>query len=113
MKYQANFNVVLVEPEIPQNTGNIGRTCVGTQSVLHLVEPLGFDLSEKQVRRAGLDYWPHLEWKQHKSYEAWQAQVPDMSRVFYLSTKAKKTGGLNLNGICVTCADETAKEGKV
>lgn len=56
-------DVVLVEPEIPQNTGNIGRTCVATGSKLWLVRPLGFDLGEKQVRRAGLDYWQHLDYE--------------------------------------------------
>ena len=58
-----HFNIVLYQPEIPQNTGSIGRLCVGTACRLHLVEPLGFDLSEKKVRRAGLDYWPDLDIK--------------------------------------------------
>ena len=85
------FNVVLVEPKIPQNTGNIGRTCVGTNSRLHLVEPLGFELSDKQVRRAGLDYWAQLTWFQHKNWDIWWEQVPNIKRVYFFSTKAKKS----------------------
>lgn len=80
-----NFNVVLVQPEIPQNTGNIGRLCVGTGSKLHLVKPLGFDLDEKKVRRAGLDYWPHLDLTLHDSWD------PGKSRSFFFSKKAKKS----------------------
>ena len=85
-----NFNVVLVEPEIPQNTGNIGRICAGSYSHLHLVEPLGFDLSDKQVKRAGLDYWPGLQWSRHTSLEAWRVTVKDYRRVFFFSTKGVK-----------------------
>lgn len=88
---QTNFRVVLVEPEIPNNTGNIGRTCVGTFSELHVVEPLGFEITDKQLRRAGLDYWPDLEFYQHSSFEAWLAQVDDLSRVFFMTTKVDKT----------------------
>ena len=85
------FNVVMVEPEIPQNTGNVGRTCVGTRSNLHLVGELGFKITDRNLKRAGLDYWQHLWWTQHRTLEAWQQQVPDPSRVFYFSTKATKT----------------------
>ena len=70
------LNVVLVEPLIPQNTGNIGRLCVGSGSVLHLVEPLGFDISEKAVRRAGLDYWADLQLKVHDDWESLVRTVP-------------------------------------
>jgi len=62
------FNVVLVRPEIPSNTGNIGRLCVATNSTLHLVEPLGFSLNDKYLKRAGLDYWKNLNVKVHSSY---------------------------------------------
>lgn len=86
-----NFRIVLVEPEIPNNTGNIGRTCVGTFSELHLVEPLGFDISDKQLRRAGLDYWPNLEVRTHKSFADWLEQVEDPSRIFFLTTKVEKS----------------------
>ena len=85
------FNVVLVEPEIPQNTGNIGRTCVGMGSRLHLVEPFGFELSDKQVKRAGLDYWHHLKWFAYKDWGAWWSHVAEPERVHFFSTKAEKS----------------------
>ena len=66
------FHVVLVEPEIPNNTGNIGRTCIATGCALHLVRPLGFDTSEKALRRAGLDYWPRLAVREHEHWEAFE-----------------------------------------
>lgn len=69
------FHVVMHEPEIPNNTGNIGRTCIATGCALHLVRPLGFDTSEKALRRAGLDYWPRLAVREH---EDWQAYVRTM-----------------------------------
>lgn len=84
------FNVALVEPEIPQNTGNIGRTCVGTRSELHIVGQTGFDITDKNLKRAGLDYWQHLTWKQHESLELWQQQIKNPQRVFYFSTHATK-----------------------
>ncbi len=63
------MQIVLVEPQIPQNTGSIARTCAATDSSLHLVGPLGFEISEKAVRRAGLDYWPHVKLSQHPSWD--------------------------------------------
>ena len=63
------MHIVLVEPEIPQNTGNIARTCAAIGAKLHLVYPLGFDISEKQVKRAGLDYWDKLEIEEHRSFD--------------------------------------------
>ncbi|PWU17113.1 MAG: tRNA (uridine(34)/cytosine(34)/5-carboxymethylaminomethyluridine(34)-2'-O)-methyltransferase TrmL [Bdellovibrio sp.] len=84
------FHVVLVEPEIPQNTGNIGRTCIGLGADLHLVEPLGFAITDRQLKRAGLDYWPHLSWRKYPSYDDWQKQVQDSARVFYFSTKGQQ-----------------------
>lgn len=84
------FHVVLVEPEIPQNTGNIGRTCVGLGADLHLVGELGFKISDKNLKRAGLDYWQHLRWKHHASVEDWQAEVKDLKRVFYFSAFATR-----------------------
>ena len=65
----AHLNIVLHEPEIPANTGNIGRTCVATGTRLHLIKPLGFDISDKAVKRAGLDYWPKLDVTVYESYE--------------------------------------------
>lgn len=64
-----NFNIVLYQPEIPQNTGNIARTCVLTDCKLHLIKPLGFELDEKHLKRAGLDYWQYLDLEVHESYE--------------------------------------------
>lgn len=85
------LNIVLVEPEIPHNTGNIARTCVAMKCHLHLVGPLGFSIEDKQVRRAGLDYWPHLQLTSYSSWEEFQAQnkVSEHQRI-YFSTKAKR-----------------------
>jgi tRNA (cytidine/uridine-2'-O-)-methyltransferase len=83
------FNIVLIEPEIPQNTGNIGRTCVGTGCALHLVGPMSFEITDSQLKRAGLDYWPHLRWYYHESYQIWLSQLPASARVFYFETKVK------------------------
>lgn len=85
------FKVVLVEPEIPQNTGNIGRTCVGTSSELHLIEPFGFEITDKNLKRAGLDYWQYLKWYKYPSFDDWKKTVKDMQRVFFFSTKASKS----------------------
>lgn len=84
------FHVALVEPEIPQNTGNIGRTCVGTRSDLHLVGPLGFKITDKNLKRAGLDYWQHLRWKHHETRESWKAEIRDPRRMFYFSAKGTR-----------------------
>lgn len=84
-----NFHIVLIEPEIPNNTGNIGRTCVGNYCDLHLVGKLGFEISDKQLKRAGLDYWQHLEWHHHKDMKTWWSLIKDPSRVFFFSKKAK------------------------
>jgi len=86
------FNIALVEPDIPQNTGNIGRLCVGFNSVLHLVEPFGFELSDRTLKRAGLDYWEKLEWYRYKNFKEFDASSkPIKSRRFYLTTKAEKS----------------------
>jgi tRNA (cytidine/uridine-2'-O-)-methyltransferase len=82
---------VLIEPEIPANAGNIGRTCVGLNCHLHFVGKLGFELSDKHLKRAGLDYWPHLQLTHHASWQKWWERVPDISRVFFFSTKVQKT----------------------
>jgi tRNA (cytidine/uridine-2'-O-)-methyltransferase len=84
---QKSLNIVLVEPEIPNNTGSVGRTCVGTNSKLHLVGKLGFEISDKQLKRAGLDYWQHLDWIHHADWESWWSQIPDLDRVFFFSKK--------------------------
>lgn len=79
-----NLNIVLFEPEIPQNTGNIARTCVLTNSRLHLIKPLGFSLDEKQLKRAGLDYWQYLDMEVHESYEVFREKYKEGN--FYIST---------------------------
>ena len=83
------FHVVLVAPEIPQNTGTIGRLCVCTDTRLHLIKPLGFSLDEARIRRAGLDYWPWLDLHVHEDWEAFlAAATPEPQRMFFISTKA-------------------------
>jgi tRNA (cytidine/uridine-2'-O-)-methyltransferase len=71
-----NMNVVLVEPEIPPNTGNVARLCAATRSQLHLIEPLGFRLDDAQLKRAGMDYWQHVEWRKWESWTAFQSALP-------------------------------------
>lgn len=83
------LNIVLVEPEIPNNTGNIGRLCVGTGNRLHLIKPYGFEITDKNLKRSGLDYWVHLDWKEYNNVDEWIAQIPDKSRVFLFSSKAE------------------------
>jgi tRNA (cytidine/uridine-2'-O-)-methyltransferase len=85
------LNIVLVEPEIPNNTGNIGRLCVGTQSRLHLIKPYGFEITDKNLKRSGLDYWVHLDWNEYNNVEEWMAQIPDKSRVFLMSSHAENS----------------------
>lgn len=80
------LNIVLLEPEIPANTGNIGRTCVATGSRLHLIRPLGFDISEKAVRRAGMDYWKDIDLFVYDNYEDFLSKNPGV-RPFMATTK--------------------------
>lgn len=85
------LNIVLVEPEIPQNTGNIARTCAAIGAKLHLVHPLGFSISEKQVKRAGLDYWDKLDIEEHISFEKFLDKYqPEKNNMFFVTTKGKK-----------------------
>ena len=84
------FNVVLVEPEIPPNTGNIGRLCLATRSTLHLVKPLGFSLDDRELHRAGLDYWAEVRLQLWDSFDALQFSQPAHSRYFFLTTKSKR-----------------------
>lgn len=83
------MNIVLHQPEIPANTGNIGRTCVATGTRLHLIEPLGFRLDEKSIRRAGMDYWEHLEMTRYINYQEFLDQNPG-AKIWFATTKAKK-----------------------
>lgn len=84
-----SLNIVLVEPEIPQNTGNIARTCAALGATLHLIHPLGFDISEKAVKRAGLDYWDKLDIIEYSSLQEFKEKVKSKN-VYLLSTKANK-----------------------
>ena len=83
------MNVILHEPEIPANTGNIGRTCVATGTALHLIRPLGFDISDKAVRRAGMDYWKDLELYVYEDFNDFVSKNPN-ARIYMATTKAKK-----------------------
>lgn len=85
------LNIVLVEPEIPNNTGNIGRLCVGTESRLHLIHPFGFVINDKNLKRSGLDYWVHLDVTEYHNISEWLMQIPDKSRVFLMSSHAEKS----------------------
>lgn len=82
------MHIVLHEPEIPANTGNIGRTCVATGTSLHLIEPLGFRIDEKSIKRAGMDYWEHLNVSTYINYADFCAKNPG-ARIWYATTKAK------------------------
>ncbi|MDY5557001.1 tRNA (cytidine(34)-2'-O)-methyltransferase [Helicobacter sp.] len=88
------FHIVLHQPRIPQNTGNIGRLCYASNAVLHLIYPLGFSISQKELKRAGMDYWEHLEVYEYADTEAFYTEHPDLSCEthaiphFYLTTKA-------------------------
>lgn len=84
------MHIVLHEPEIPQNTGNIARTCAATGATLHLIEPLGFSLDEKQIKRAGLDYWNLVNVKTYKNYEEFLKQN-NYPKVYMATTKSKQT----------------------
>ena len=80
------LNVVLVEPEIPPNTGNVARLCAATKTHLHLIEPLGFELSDKQLKRAGMDYWQYVEWSRWPSWAEFVGSVPETSRLWMVES---------------------------
>ncbi|RDU24578.1 tRNA (cytidine(34)-2'-O)-methyltransferase [Anaerosacchariphilus polymeriproducens] len=84
----ADLNIVLFEPEIPANTGNIGRTCVATGTRLHLIEPLGFRLNEKSIKRAGMDYWDDLDVTRYINYQDFLEKNPG-AKIYMATTKAK------------------------
>ncbi|WP_099469608.1 tRNA (cytidine(34)-2'-O)-methyltransferase [Konateibacter massiliensis] len=85
----AKLNIVLFEPEIPANTGNIGRTCVATGTRLHLIEPLGFSLNEKAIKRSGMDYWRNLDVTTYVNYEDFLEKNPN-AKIYMATTKAKQ-----------------------
>ena len=84
------MHVVLVEPEIPPNTGNVARLCAATRSTLHLIEPLGFRLDDKQLKRAGLDYWQHLEWHKWESWTAFVEKLPKSARLWFIESSGSR-----------------------
>ena len=79
-----------MHPEIHWNTGNAGRTCLATGATLHLIAPLGFSLDDKQVKRAGLDYWPHVDLRVWEHWEAFERELPSLGEAFFFSTKATR-----------------------
>ena len=84
------LHVVLVHPEIHWNTGNAGRTCLAVGATLHLIEPLGFSLDERQVRRAGLDYWEHVDLRVWPDWNAFETELPRLGDPYFFSTKATR-----------------------
>ncbi|HSY43686.1 MAG TPA: tRNA (cytidine(34)-2'-O)-methyltransferase [Candidatus Acidoferrum sp.] len=84
------MNVVLVEPEIPPNTGNVARLCAATKSVLHLIEPFGFKLDDTQLKRAGMDYWQHVQWHRWQNWKAFESQLPASARLWLIESNGHK-----------------------
>lgn len=80
------MNVVLLEPEIPPNTGNVARLCAATQSTLHLIEPFGFKLDDSQLKRAGMDYWRHVNWHRWKNWTVFCADLPANARLWFVES---------------------------
>lgn len=80
------MNIVLLEPEIPPNTGNVARLCAATRTTLHLVEPFGFQLDDKQLKRAGMDYWQHVTWRRWKNWGEFAASVPPEARLWFIES---------------------------
>ena len=84
------MHIVLLEPEIPPNTGNVARLCAATRSSLHLIEPFGFKLDDTQLKRAGMDYWQHVEWRRWPSWAAFRKAVPDEARLWFVESKGPR-----------------------
>ena len=84
------MNIVLVEPEIPPNTGNVARLCAATNSRLHLIEPFGFKLDDKQLKRAGMDYWEQLEWYRWSRWDEFLKQLPASARLWFVESEGEK-----------------------
>jgi tRNA (cytidine/uridine-2'-O-)-methyltransferase len=84
------MHVVLLEPEIPPNTGNVARLCAATNSTLHLIEPFGFKLDDSQLKRAGMDYWQHLRWFRWRNWSEFRAQAAVRSRLWYIESNGPK-----------------------
>jgi tRNA (cytidine/uridine-2'-O-)-methyltransferase len=84
------MHIVLVEPEIPPNTGNVARLCAATRTVLHLIEPFGFKLDDAQLKRAGMDYWQHVEWHRWKNWNAFAQGLPSSARLWFVESNGPK-----------------------
>jgi tRNA (cytidine/uridine-2'-O-)-methyltransferase len=84
------MNVVLLEPEIPPNTGNVARLCAATNSTLHLIEPFGFQLDDRQLKRAGMDYWQHVVWRRWKNWAEFRASIAPPSRLWFIESNGPK-----------------------
>jgi len=84
------MNIVLVEPEIPPNTGNVARLCAATRTTLHLIEPFGFKLDDAQLKRAGMDYWQHVEWHRWPSWTAFFQNLPGDARLWFIESGGPK-----------------------
>jgi tRNA (cytidine/uridine-2'-O-)-methyltransferase len=84
------MNVVLLEPEIPPNTGNVARLCAATKTRLHLIEPFGFKLDDTQLKRAGMDYWQHVEWHRWPNWPAFRQQLPSAARLWFVELHGPK-----------------------
>ena len=84
------MNIVLVEPEIPPNTGNVARLCAATKTRLHLIEPLGFELDDRQLKRAGMDYWEQVEWHRWKGWAEFQKSLPTDARLWFVESNGPR-----------------------
>ena len=84
------MNIVLVEPEIPPNTGNVARLCAATRSALHLIEPFGFKLDDTQLKRAGMDYWQHVEWHRWPNWDAFEQKLSDGARLWFVESNGPR-----------------------
>src|SRR5438132_12854530 len=84
------MHIVLLEPEIPPNTGNVARLCAATKSMLHLIEPLGFELHDSQLKRAGMDYWQHVEWKRWRDWTEFRASLGRDARLWFIESGAPR-----------------------
>jgi tRNA (cytidine/uridine-2'-O-)-methyltransferase len=82
----SGLNVVLVEPEIPPNTGNVARLCAATRTKLHLIEPLGFDLGDRRLKRAGMDYWQHVDWRKWPDWTAFDSTLPPEAKLWFVES---------------------------
>jgi tRNA (cytidine/uridine-2'-O-)-methyltransferase len=84
------MNIVLVEPEIPPNTGNVARLCAATKTTMHLIEPFGFKLGDPQLKRAGMDYWQHVEWHRWPDWKAFAEKLPAKARLWFIESDGPK-----------------------